>query len=90
LKLEQSKDWTIGEGVAAWNIATEDIDNDGTVEIITVGCMGESGLCDPDLRIWSLNIKNNSVSPIFVAAVILGIVIVVIAIYLISKLGSQK
>lgn len=89
LKLEQSKDWTIGEGVAAWNIATEDIDKDGTVEIITVGCMGESGLCDPDLRIWSLNIKNNSVSTIFVAA-ILGIVVLLIAIYLISKLRSQK
>ncbi len=60
LELEQSKDWTIGDGVVVWSLATEDIDNDGTVEIITVGCMGSSGLCDPDLRIWSIVPPKNS------------------------------
>lgn len=54
LTLKQTKDWTIGEGVVAWNVATGDVDEDGTVEIVTVGCMAESNLCDPDLRIWSI------------------------------------
>jgi hypothetical protein len=54
LSLEQSKDWVVGEGVCAWNVAAGDIDNDGVAEIVTVGCMHESKLCDPDMRIWSL------------------------------------
>ena len=60
MTLEQSKDWTIGEGVVVWNLGTGDIDKDGTVEIVTVGCMGETGLCDPDLRIWSIIPPENS------------------------------
>ncbi len=82
LILELSKDWTIGEGVVAWNLGTGDIDQDGTVEIITVGCMGESGLCDPDLRIWSIVAPENSffdnlVLPIIVALfAILGSIVV--------------
>ena len=35
-------------------MATGDVDEDGTVEILTVGCMYVSALCDPDLRIWSI------------------------------------
>jgi hypothetical protein len=54
LKLEQCMDWTIGEGVCAWNVATGDVDKDGTVEIVTVGCMYVSNMCDPDMRIWSI------------------------------------
>jgi len=54
LKLKYQEDWTTGEGVFAWNVATGDVDNDGTVEIVTVGCMYISQLCDPDLRIWSV------------------------------------
>ncbi|MEJ2241436.1 MAG: hypothetical protein P8Y18_04765, partial [Candidatus Bathyarchaeota archaeon] len=73
LILELSKDWTIGDGVVAWNLETSDIDNDGTVEIITVGCMGVSGLCDPDLRIWSIIPSENSFldDQIFVVALII-------------------
>ena len=54
LSLKQQKDWQIGEGVVAWNVGTGDVDDDGTVEIVTVGCMYVSTLCDPDLRIWSI------------------------------------
>ncbi|WGM90337.1 MAG: hypothetical protein NUK63_04240 [Candidatus Bathyarchaeum tardum] len=60
LVLKLSKDWTVGDGVVAWNLGTGDIDNDNTVEIITVGCMGESGACDPNLRIWSIASRTNS------------------------------
>ena len=63
LTLKQNKDWTIGDGVVAWNVATGDVDEDGTVEIVTVGCMGMSGLCDPDLRIWSIP-KESTALPI--------------------------
>jgi hypothetical protein len=54
--LKQSKDWIVGEAVSAWNVGTGDVDNDGVVEIVTVGCMQieNSHDCDPDLRIWSL------------------------------------
>jgi hypothetical protein len=39
LTLKQSKDWIVGEAVCAWNGGTGDVDNDGVVEIVTVGCM---------------------------------------------------
>jgi hypothetical protein len=54
LTLKQQEEWQIGEGVIAWNVGTGDVDDDGTVEIVTVGCMYVSTLCDPDLRIWSI------------------------------------
>jgi hypothetical protein len=54
LEFKIGKDWDIGEGVTAWNVGTGDVDNDGTTEIITIGCMYISSLCDPDLRIWSI------------------------------------
>jgi len=54
LTLENSQDWVAGNGTCAWNVATGDIDNDETVEIVTVGCMYAGALCDPDMRIWSI------------------------------------
>ena len=54
LTLKQSRDWIVGDAVSAWNVGTGDLDNDGIVEIASVGCMETSNLCDPDLRIWSL------------------------------------
>jgi hypothetical protein len=63
LSLKLSTDWMVGEGVCAWNDGTGDVDNDGTVEIITVGCMHIDNLCDPDLRIWSLPASSNTLTP---------------------------
>jgi hypothetical protein len=60
LTLKQSKDWIVGEGVSAWSDGTGDVDNDGIVEIVTVGCMYTGNLCDPDLRIWSLSASSGS------------------------------
>ncbi len=54
LSLIESKDWTFDEGSCAWNVGNGDVDNDGVVEMITVGCTALKGLCDPDMRIWSL------------------------------------
>ena len=87
LELEQSKDWTIGEGVVVWSLAADDIDKDGTVEIITVGCMGISGLCDPDLRIWSIVTPENSLVAIqnLIIAVIAILSVIVIVIFLVKR-----
>ena len=54
LTLKQGKDWTFDDGACAWNVANGDVDKDGVTEIITVGCTALGGLCDPDMRIWSL------------------------------------
>ena len=54
LTLKQSKDWNVDEGVCAWQDGTGDLDNDGKIEIVTVGCSYKSTFCDPNLRIWSL------------------------------------
>jgi hypothetical protein len=73
LTQEQIQDWTIGEGFCTWNVGTADLDNDGTVEIVTVGCMSINKLCDPDMRIWS--IRNAADNPFFLNCVVVGIVI---------------
>ncbi len=54
LILEQSTEWTFDEGACAWNVGNGDVDNDGVLEIITVGCTAQGSLCDPDMRIWSI------------------------------------
>lgn len=54
LMLKQSMEWSFDDGSCAWNVGSGDVDNDGVVEIITVGCSALGGLCDPDMRIWSL------------------------------------
>ena len=84
LTLKQTKDWTIGEGVVAWNLATGDVDEDGTVEIVTVGCMAESNLCDPDLRIWSIAKEPGSFPDISLVSigVFVGAVLIILFIFL--------
>jgi hypothetical protein len=60
LGLIETKDWTFDEGVCAWNVGCGDVDQDGVVEMITVGCSALHGDCDPDMRIWSLVVEANS------------------------------
>ncbi len=78
-----NEEWTVGEGVIAWNVQTGDVDNDGTVEIIAVGCMYISALCDPDLRIYSIASDQNPI--MFYGIIVATIVILVIAAILIFK-----
>ena len=54
LALKYSQEWSVGDGVFAWNVGSSDLDGDSVVEIVTVGCMGINSLCDPDMRIWSV------------------------------------
>ncbi|MEM2081017.1 MAG: VCBS repeat-containing protein [Candidatus Bathyarchaeia archaeon] len=89
LVLKQSQEWTIGDGVCAWNVGTADLDNDSVTEIVTVGCMGMNSLCDPDMRIWSLT----SATPIeFIIALgsIAGIIAIIGAYFLATKFRSKK
>ncbi|MCW4016405.1 MAG: VCBS repeat-containing protein [Candidatus Bathyarchaeota archaeon] len=90
LTLEHSEDWQVGEGVVAWNIATGDVDKDDTVEIVTVGCMYVTNLCDPDLRIWSIAKEPVSFPYTLLAALaILLATIIVIGFLFIKKKRNQ-
>jgi uncharacterized protein YuzB (UPF0349 family) len=71
LTQEYIQEWTIAEGFCTWNVGTADLENDGTVEIVTVGCMSINKLCDPDMRIWS--IENAAINPLFLPSVVAGI-----------------
>jgi len=57
---------------------------DGTIEIITVGCMYISALCDPDLRIYSIASDQN---PTMLYGIIISIIIllVVIAVFVLNR-----
>lgn len=72
MTLKHSKDWIVGEAVSAWNVGTGDVDNDGVVEIVTVGCMQTIDLrdCDPDLRIWSIPSVPSASFPYLVVAIV--------------------
>jgi len=72
LTLEHAKDWTINDGVYAFNVGAGDVDGDGVTEIVTVGCMTISNLCDPDLRIWSISNAPSFPAVYMVAAVIIA------------------
>ena len=91
LTLKNSIEWLVGEGVCAWNVGTGDLDNDGDVEIVTVGCMYVGTLCDPDLRIWSLQAAfAPSTLLLYSAVAIAGIAIMAVAGYLLFKNASMK
>ncbi len=89
LELESSKDWTFDEGACAWNVGSGDVDNDGVVEIITVGCSALGSLCDPDMRIWSLSNVESPVAYLdilpYVAAVLLSAVGITVLAYFVKK-----
>ena len=81
LRLEQSKDWIVGEAFSAWNVETGDVDNDSVIEIVTVGCMQIGILCDPDLRIWMINLPQNIFEiHYFLIATFMGIMAIITAI----------
>ncbi len=87
LTLESAKDWTIDEGGCAWNVATGDIDIDGTTEIVTVGCTYFSTLCDPDMRIWSLSTssKSENLPSIYMTTIVVATALAVVGIILVLR-----
>jgi len=92
LRLKAEEDWIVGEGVFAWNVDTGDVDDDGTVEIVTVGCMYISQLCDPDLRIWSLSASSDTTTSFpyilfAVAGTVTGALVAVVLYFFVRKRG---
>ena len=86
LVLKQSKEWTIGDGFIAWNVASSDVDGDGVVEIVTVGCMGIGSLCDPDMRLWS--VPSTDGDPLFLNflyAVVIAVILISAGVFLALK-----
>jgi len=75
LTLKQGQEWYIDEGASAMHVATGDLDKDGVIEIVTVGCTYLGVLCDPDMRIWS--VQNETASPPYVLLGAVGIVAVI-------------
>jgi len=67
LILEQRVEWTFDDGACAWNVGNGDVDKDGVLEIITVGCTALGNLCDPDMRIWSISNVSTPPNSIVVA-----------------------
>lgn len=95
LTLKQNKDWIVGEGVSAWSVGTGDVDNDGVMEIMTVGCMQTIDLrdCDPDLRVWSIPSVPSESFPYLVLAIVgvtAAVVIVIGAAFLFSRRKQPK
>jgi len=77
LILQQSGEWTFDDGACAWNVGNGDVDKDGVLEIITVGCTALGSLCDPDMRIWS--ITNVRATPNYLPYALAAGVLVIIA-----------
>jgi len=88
--LRIEKDWTIGDGVTGWNIGTGDVDGDGAVEIVTVGCMYEATLCDPDLRIWSLSREPTQLPYILFSAVTIVILTLIVTAFFFARKKTRK
>ncbi len=92
LTLKQSKDWNVDEGVCAWQDGTADLDNDGKIEIVTVGCSYKSTLCDPNLRIWSLPTLQAAPSQDYtvIAIAVAGAVSIVVVIALLFLMRRKR
>jgi hypothetical protein len=100
MTLKQSKDWIVGDGVAAWSDGTADLANDGKTEIVTVGCEYYNGnQCDPDLRIWSLPSASTSVfslsnvygeATMAVAVIVIAVLAVTAALVLSTRRKKAK
>ncbi|TFH21647.1 VCBS repeat-containing protein, partial [Candidatus Bathyarchaeota archaeon] len=93
LILEQGAEWTFDEGACAWNVGNGDVDKDGVLEIITVGCTARGSLCDPDMRIWS--ISNVNANPNYLPyAVIAGVIVIAATLFALSfclaKISKNK
>jgi hypothetical protein len=78
LILEQSAEWTFDDGACAWNVGNGDVDDDGILEIITVGCTALGSLCDPDMRIWSIS-KVSATSNYLPYVLAVGVIVIIFA-----------
>jgi len=92
LSLKQSEEWSIGEGVCAWNVVAKDLDANGVNEIVTVGCAGEFGLCDPNMRVWAVpqvSAPSGNLNYVIIGAVGAVIIFFVFLLFLRKKLQNK-
>jgi hypothetical protein len=83
LTLKIDKVWTLEDGACAWNVAAFNL---GSVpQIVTVGCVGVGGLCDPNMRIWEFAQSNYNLNIIIVIAAVVVTATVLTTILLIRK-----
>jgi hypothetical protein len=89
LNLKQGLEWTFDDGACAWNVGNGDIDKDGILEIITVGCTALGSLCDPDMRIWSISnvSKNQDYMPYALAT---GVLVIVASFFIVTFAWQKK
>jgi hypothetical protein len=90
LDLLSSVEWSIDDGVCAWNLAAFDVDGSGDVEMVTVGCVGNEGLCDPNMRLWSLPQANSSSNVTVYLLIGVLIAVVFIGVLLVWRKTSTK
>jgi len=90
LDLLSSVEWSIDDGVCAWNLAAFDVDGSGGVEMVTVGCVGNEGLCDPNMRLWSIPQVNHSTNAAVYLAVAALTVTVLLGVLLAWRKTSTK
>jgi hypothetical protein len=92
LTLEQSRDWIVETSVSAWNVGSGDLDNDGVVEMVTVGCMQTIDLldCDPDMRLWSLSSTSSATPFLPIAAIAMAAVVGTVAAFMFLRSKARK
>jgi hypothetical protein len=92
LVLIQSQDWVVGEGVMAWNVASADLNGNQGNEIATVGCMYVGNLCDPDLRIWSIETSDEHLGTLYLLGAVAASIIasVALVILIVTKKRRSK
>jgi hypothetical protein len=79
--------WSLEDGVCAWNVVAFNLG--GVPQIVTVGCLGVGGLCDPNMRIWELPQSNNNYNIIIVIAAVLATATILTTLMIIRKKASN-
>jgi hypothetical protein len=97
LTLEAEQNWdTYGVGGTCTyntqNLFVGDVDEDGVVEIVTVGCSALLGNCDPDMRIWSLPFEplaDSNYLPISTVTVAIVLLVAVSVFYIYQRRAKE-
>jgi hypothetical protein len=66
------------------------LDKDGTVEIVTVGCISVENLCDPDMRVWSMVPLTMHFELMLAVVALAAVGVLSGAYFLVKKFGNEK
>lgn len=90
LTLKHSVEWTFDDGSCAWNVGSGDLNMDGVVEIVTIGCSAYGSLCDPDMRIWALEAMAVNYTYVLLSAIVVGSLFAVIIFAIMILLKKRR